>query len=148
MFRRLPGLLMRLGLELSLPPIPRPSSEQFVFYCGAVHTQLQAAAACLQNSLPVRANCTPVATLHRRSIRLRSAILAVQTPPTQNLNFQTRFHGKKTLLVSHRPSQQTVHTRRSGLQPSYRCQRHVPIRRARNRRECRQAAVPGLMLID
>jgi len=50
MFRRLPRILMRLGLELYLAPIPRPSSEQFVFYCGAVHTQLRAAGACLQNS--------------------------------------------------------------------------------------------------
>jgi hypothetical protein len=66
---------MRLGLGLYLAPISRPSSEQFVFYCGAVHTQLRAAGACLKGHLPVNINCTPVATLHLRSIRLRTPIL-------------------------------------------------------------------------
>ena len=74
--------------------IPFPS-ESFVFNRGAVHTQLQAAAACLQNSLPARVNCTPVATLHRRSIRLRTPILGFP-PPTQNLNIQRIFHGRNT----------------------------------------------------
>jgi hypothetical protein len=34
------------------------------------------------------------------------------------------------------------------LQPSHRCQRQVSIRRARNRRECRRAAVPCPVLLD
>ena len=71
-------------------------------------------------------------------------------PPIQNLNIQRRFHGRNTrgLLVRHRSGRQTVHARRSGLQPSHRRQRQILVCGPSDRRECRQAAVPGPMLID
>jgi hypothetical protein len=85
-----------------------------VFYCGAVHTQLRAAGACLQNSPPREGELHASGHTSSALDSIASSNLGRSKrfpPPSQNRNIQRRFHGRNTrgLLVRHRPSRQPVH---------------------------------------